>query len=66
MKGRAIGMEYRIENKTGNMRNWLAGKIGEFMALVRDTVITCREEEIRACERTEQEAETAAMFSEIF
>lgn len=59
-------MEYRIENKTGNMRNWLAGKIEEFMILVRETVITCREEEIRACEQAELEAETAAMFREAF
>ena len=59
-------MEYRIENKTGNMRNWLTGKIEEFMILVRETVITCREEEIRACERAELEAETAAMFRETF
>ena len=59
-------MEYRIEKKTGNMRNWLTGKIEEFMILVRETVITCREEEIRACERAELEAETAAMFRETF
>ena len=59
-------MEYRIEKKTGNMRNWLTGKIEEFMILVRETVITCREEEIRACERAEMEAETAAMFRETF
>lgn len=59
-------MEYRIENRTGNVRNWLSRKIEDFMALVRETVITCRKEEIRACERAELEAESTVLFPEIF
>lgn len=68
MKGRAIGMEYRIERKTGNMRDWLdaAGKkLAGFMDLLRNAD-ALREEETRACERAELEAETAAMFRELF
>lgn len=65
-KGQVRGMEYRMESRTGNVRNWLNRKIEDFMALVRETVITCREEEIRACERAEMEAGTAAMFREAF
>ena len=62
-------MEYRIDGRTGNMGNRLntAGKkIADFMALLREAVAAGREEEARACEQAELEAETAAMFREIF
>ena len=68
MKGRAIRMEYRIERKTGNMRDWLdaAGKkLAGIMELLRNAD-ALREEETLACERAELEAETAAIFREIF
>ena len=62
-------MEYRIERKIWNGKGWLhtAGKkAAEFMALLRESAAVSAEEEARACERAELEAETAAMFRETF
>ena len=68
-KGQVRRMEYRIESKTGNAGNWLNAfgkKAADLLALLRETVAAGPEEEIQACEQAELEAETAAMFREVF
>ena len=50
----------------GNRLNAAGKKIADFMALLREAVAAGREEEARACEQAELEAETAVMFREIF